>query len=79
MCHNEVACITAGAAKFSRILDEADAIASAGIVLETPGDALGEALPVMLAQLSPEARAEVREYQHHCVELIAGLHNALRG
>ena len=79
MCHNEVACVTAGIAMYSVILTEADAISTGGCFSWVdPATELAERLPLMLAQLSPEARALIREHNEHCVELVAGLHAALR-
>ena len=79
MCHNEVACITAGIAMYSVILDKADAIAqNGGGTRMDPEDELMARLPALLAQLSAEARALIREHHDHGTDLIAGLHCALR-
>lgn len=83
MCHDEVACVTAGTALVSLVLDEADALAHPPPAAwmapwVSPEDELRVRLPAMLSQLSPEARALIREHQGHMSDLVAGLHSALR-
>lgn len=79
MDHNEVACLTAGTAMIQAILEQAEAIAPPSEYAETdPRHELRTRLPRMLAQLSPEARALLYDHQSHVVELVAGLHCALR-
>ena len=83
MCDDEVACVTAGTALIALVLDDADAMAqpppaSWMAPWVSPEDELRVRLPAMLSQLTPAARALIRDHQRHVAELVAGLHSALR-
>ena len=79
MCDDEVACVTAGATMVQTVLAEADELACPCLVAcVSPEAELRARLPLMLAQLSPGARAVLREHNAHVTDLVAGLHSALR-
>ncbi len=77
--HDEMACVTNATAMYVAILDEADELStrsrcSTDQVLER--ERLQARLPKLLAQLSQEGRAIMRDHFNHYLEMVAFVHQA---
>lgn len=72
--HDEVDCITRAIALYDRVLDDADVHQSQPAVWDDPEAEVRDMLPRLLAWLSPDARALMRDHLTHTSELVAFVH-----
>lgn len=75
MCSDELGCITEAVGMYQSIFAEAEAhaISTDGCGVD-PEIELRARLPLMLGQLSPAARARLRDHLRHTAELVAFVH-----
>lgn len=76
MSHDELDCLTRAVALYDRALDDADRHHTQPAVWDSPEDEVRDILPRLLAWLSPDARALMRDHLDHTSELVAFVHRA---
>lgn len=72
--HDELDCITDACAMYQTVLHEADRFGSDNDGWCNPDEELRARMPMMLAQLSPAARAMLNDHLDHLRELVAHVH-----